>query len=66
MKNSISKLVLVGAILASTLAAASAAPRHQVSASTSYAYDMGSSPDAVYNNHFDNEQARRDIGGQGG
>lgn len=56
MKNSISKLVLVGAILASTLAAASAAPRHQERATG----------DGVYSNHFDSEQAQRDRGGQGG
>lgn len=66
MKNTLSKLVLAGAVLAATLSAASAATRHtRVNEDAGYAYGTSNFSNTA-NQYSDDEQRRRDIGGQGG
>ncbi len=67
MKNTLSKLVLAGALLAATLSAASAATRHHMRVNDDAGYtSAGSFSNTATNQYSDDEQRRRDIGGQGG
>ena len=72
MKNStLAKIALVGAVLASSLSAASAATRQHVRTNAAasalhYGYGMGPLSNPNDQQFVDNEQARRDLEGQGG
>lgn len=68
MKNLLVKITLAGAVLASTLSAASAATRHQMplNAADSYGVAAWTNQSAWDGRWADNEQARRDIENAGG
>lgn len=72
MKNLLVKIALTGAVLASTLPAASAMTHRQMrletgNAAARYGVDTRSNPAAGWNSHWvDDEQARRDIENAGG
>ena len=66
MKNLLVKIALAGAVLASTLPAASAAARHQMRSGDGYSASSQSSQAGWNSRWVDDEQARRDIENAGG